>query len=72
MPIHEKMRTKDAPTTRNYLRVTMINIHDRINQAAMDTAAVIARAVGTAKNAVVTAVCAGSVRLMLTRKSASR
>ena len=27
MPIHEKLRTRDAPTTRNYLRVTMINIH---------------------------------------------
>ena len=40
MPIHEKMRTKDAPTTRNYLRVTMINIHDELTKR-MDTAAVI-------------------------------
>ena len=40
MPIHEKMRAKDAPTTRNYLRVTMINIHDELTKR-MDTAAVI-------------------------------
>lgn len=30
MPIHEKLRTRDAPTTRNYLRVTLINIHDEL------------------------------------------
>jgi len=41
MPIHEKMRTKDAPTTRSYLCVTMINIHDQLTKR-MDTAAVIA------------------------------
>ena len=39
MPIHEKLRTRDAPTTRNYLRVTMINIHieltKRMNAAAL-------------------------------------
>ena len=40
MPIHEKLRTRDAPTTRNYLRVTMINIHDELTKR-MDTAAVI-------------------------------
>ncbi len=28
MPIHEKLRTRDFPTTRNYLRVAMCNIHD--------------------------------------------
>ena len=28
MPIHEKLRGRDFPTTRNYLRVTMCNIHD--------------------------------------------
>ena len=28
MPIHEKLRGCDFPTTRNYLRVTMCNIHD--------------------------------------------
>jgi hypothetical protein len=41
MPIHEKMRTRDAPTTRSYLRVTMINIHDQLTKR-MDIAAVIA------------------------------
>ena len=30
MPIHEKLRTRDELTTRNYLRVTMINIHDEL------------------------------------------
>jgi hypothetical protein len=34
MPIHEKMRTQDFPTTRNYLRVTMCNIHDEFSQRA--------------------------------------
>ena len=28
MPIHEKLRGSDYPTIRNYLRVTMCNIHD--------------------------------------------
>lgn len=28
MPIHEKLRTRDFPTTRNYLRVTLCNVHD--------------------------------------------
>ena len=28
MPIHEKLRTRDFPTTRNYLRVALCNIHD--------------------------------------------
>jgi hypothetical protein len=28
MPIHEKLRGRDFATTRNYLRVTMCNIHD--------------------------------------------
>jgi hypothetical protein len=30
MPVHEKLRTKDFPTTRNYLRITLINIHDQL------------------------------------------
>jgi hypothetical protein len=30
MPIHEKLRTRDFPTTRNYLRVTICNIHDEL------------------------------------------
>jgi len=40
MPIHEKMRTKDASTTRSYLRVTIINIHDELTKR-MDLAAVV-------------------------------
>jgi len=28
LPIHEKLRGRDYPTTRNYLRVTACNIHD--------------------------------------------
>ena len=38
MPIHEKLRTRDALTTRSYLRVTMINIHDQLTKR-MDAAA---------------------------------
>jgi hypothetical protein len=34
MPVHENLRTKDFPTTRNYLRITMINIHDEFSQRA--------------------------------------
>jgi hypothetical protein len=32
MPIHEKLRTQDFPTTRNYLRITMCNIHDEFSK----------------------------------------
>jgi hypothetical protein len=32
MPIHEKLRAQDFPTTRNYLRVTMCNIHDEFSK----------------------------------------
>ena len=32
MPIHEKLRGRDAPTIRNYLRVTMCNIHDELTK----------------------------------------
>ena len=32
LPIHEKLRGRDFPTTRNYLRVTMINIHDELTK----------------------------------------
>ena len=32
MPIHEKLRGADYPTTRNYLRVTMANIHDELTK----------------------------------------
>jgi hypothetical protein len=32
MPIHEKLRSQDFLTTRNYLRVTMCNIHDEFSK----------------------------------------
>ena len=32
MPIHEKLRGRDFPTTRNYLRVTLCNIHDEFTR----------------------------------------
>ena len=32
MPIHEKLRGRDYQTTRNYLRVTMTNIHDELTK----------------------------------------
>jgi len=34
MPIHEKLRGSDAPTIRNYLRVTLCNIHDEFSRRA--------------------------------------
>jgi hypothetical protein len=39
MPIHKKLRASDAPTIRNYLRVTMCNIHDELSKR-IDAAAV--------------------------------
>ena len=33
MPIHEKLRGHDFPTMRNYLRVTLCNIHDEFANA---------------------------------------
>jgi hypothetical protein len=39
MPIHKDVRTRDAPTTRNYLRVTLCNVHaeltERVDRAAV-------------------------------------
>ena len=32
MPIHEKLRGRDFPTIRNYLRVTLCNIHDEVTK----------------------------------------
>ncbi len=32
MPIHEKMRTRDEMTTRAYLRVTLVNVHDELTK----------------------------------------
>lgn len=32
MPIHEKLRGRDFVTTRNYLRVTLCNIHDELTK----------------------------------------
>lgn len=39
MPIHEKLRGRDFQTTRNYLRVSLCNIHDELI-SRMDRAAV--------------------------------
>jgi len=47
MPIHEKLRGRDYPTTRNYLKVTLCNIHDELTRrmdAGAVTALLIARA----------------------------
>ena len=41
MPIHEKLRAPDAPTLRNYLRISLINVHDRLTQR-LDAEAVVA------------------------------
>lgn len=41
MPIHEKLRARDFPTTRNYLRVALCNIHDEF-VARLDVPAVTA------------------------------
>jgi hypothetical protein len=30
MPIHQKLRASDFPTTRNYLKITLCNIHDEL------------------------------------------
>lgn len=32
MPIHEKLRGRDYPTTRNYLRVSLCNIHSELTK----------------------------------------
>lgn len=32
MPIHKKLKKSDAPAIRNYLRVTMCNIHDELTK----------------------------------------
>lgn len=32
MPIHEKLRGRDLPTTHNYLSVTLCNIHDELTK----------------------------------------
>lgn len=39
MPIHEKLRGRDYPTTHNYLKVTLCNIHDELTKR-MDAGAV--------------------------------
>jgi hypothetical protein len=31
MPIHEKLRTAEGPTIHNYMRVTLINVHDELS-----------------------------------------
>jgi hypothetical protein len=32
MPIHEQLRGRDFPTTRNYLAVTLCNVHDDLSK----------------------------------------
>ena len=39
MPIHEKLRGSDFSTLRNYLRVTLVNVHDELTKR-IDVAAV--------------------------------
>jgi hypothetical protein len=46
MPIHEKLRGRDFPTTHNYLKVTLCNIHDEFSKR-MDAPA-LARALAAA------------------------
>lgn len=47
MPIHEKLRGRDFQTTRNYLRVSLCNIHDELI-SRMDRAAVQRALIGDA------------------------
>ena len=46
MPIHEQLRARDFPTTKNYLKVTLCNVHDvlskRIDRAAFTGEAAVA------------------------------
>ncbi|MBI3436306.1 MAG: hypothetical protein HY056_14735 [Proteobacteria bacterium] len=42
MPIHASLRGRDFPTMRNYLRITLCNIHDEFTRRA-DAAALVAR-----------------------------
>jgi hypothetical protein len=48
MPIHEKLRGRDFQTTRNYLRVSLCNIHDeliaRMDKAALERALMVGAA----------------------------
>ena len=48
MPIHEKLRGRDFQTTRNYLRVSLCNIHDeliaRMDRAALERALMVGAA----------------------------
>jgi hypothetical protein len=32
MPIHEKLRGRDFPTTHNFLKVTLVNVHDELER----------------------------------------
>jgi hypothetical protein len=41
MPIHQKLRTSEFPTIRNYLRVSLINVHDELSKR-MDASAMAA------------------------------
>lgn len=37
MPIHEKLRAADYPAIRNYLRVSLINVHDELSKRVIST-----------------------------------
>lgn len=47
MPIHEKLRSAEFPTTHSYLKVTMCNIHDELEKR-LDTDALAATLAGRA------------------------
>ena len=34
MPIHKEIRSRDFPTTRSYLQITLCNIHDQLTSRA--------------------------------------
>lgn len=54
MPIAKEARSADFPTTHNYLKVTLCNVHDQLTDRADITRLVSALAGGTAKSTVAT------------------
>ena len=55
MPIAKEARTADFPTTHNYLKVTLCNVHDQLTDRADISKLVSALAEGSAQSAVATA-----------------
>jgi hypothetical protein len=49
MPIHEKLRGRDFPTTHSYLKVALCNIHDELTQRIDAPAVVAALTPGSAR-----------------------